>query len=99
MAAPRIAVTAGEPAGIGPDILLAVAQQGWAAELVAVADPPRRYRRSDSRSHRRNPHRDHRHQVVWHYRLGPLALDHPLSWLGYLLQPGTGDNHLCLHPG
>lgn len=38
---PRIAVTAGEPAGIGPDILLAIASgdHKLAAELVAVADP------------------------------------------------------------
>lgn len=39
MPVPRIAVTAGEPAGIGPDVLLAVAQKDWPAELVAVADP------------------------------------------------------------
>lgn len=39
MAVPRIAVTAGEPAGIGPDVLLAVAQHQWPAELVAIADP------------------------------------------------------------
>ena len=38
MAVPRIAVTAGEPAGVGPDILLAVAQQPWPAELIAIAD-------------------------------------------------------------
>ncbi len=38
---PRIAVTAGEPAGIGPDILLAIASQELdvPAELVAIADP------------------------------------------------------------
>jgi len=36
---PRIAVTAGEPAGIGPDIVLMAAQQPWNAELVAIADP------------------------------------------------------------
>jgi 4-hydroxythreonine-4-phosphate dehydrogenase len=39
VACPRIAITPGEPAGIGPDILLAVAQRSWQAELVAVADP------------------------------------------------------------
>jgi 4-hydroxythreonine-4-phosphate dehydrogenase len=39
LAIPRIAITPGEPAGIGPDILLAVAQGHWQAELVAVADP------------------------------------------------------------
>lgn len=39
MAIPRIAITAGEPAGIGPDIVLAAAQQTWNAELVIIADP------------------------------------------------------------
>jgi len=40
-AIPRIAITAGEPAGIGPDILLAVAAQPQplGVELVAIADP------------------------------------------------------------
>lgn len=38
---PRLAVTAGEPAGIGPDILLSCAAQGHhiTAEIIAVADP------------------------------------------------------------
>ncbi len=36
---PRIALTPGEPAGIGPDITLAVARQAWNAELVAICDP------------------------------------------------------------
>jgi len=36
---PRIAITAGEPAGIGPDIVLAAAGLPWDAELVAVCDP------------------------------------------------------------
>jgi len=36
---PRIALTPGEPAGIGPDLCVALAQQGHAAELVAVCDP------------------------------------------------------------
>jgi len=39
MAVPRIAITAGEPAGIGPDIVLLAAQQNWDAELVVIADP------------------------------------------------------------
>jgi 4-hydroxythreonine-4-phosphate dehydrogenase len=39
VAIPRIAVTPGEPAGIGPDIVLRAAQREWQAELVAVADP------------------------------------------------------------
>lgn len=39
MTVPRIALTPGEPAGIGPDIVLALAQQHWNAELVAICDP------------------------------------------------------------
>jgi len=39
MAVPRIAITAGEPAGIGPDIVLLAMQQAWDAELVVIADP------------------------------------------------------------
>ncbi|MDB2384483.1 4-hydroxythreonine-4-phosphate dehydrogenase PdxA, partial [Endozoicomonas sp.] len=36
---PRLAVTAGEPAGIGPDLCLMIAQQRHQAQLVIVADP------------------------------------------------------------
>lgn len=34
----RIAVTPGEPAGIGPDLIITLAQQPWSAELVVCAD-------------------------------------------------------------
>ena len=36
---PRLAVTAGEPAGVGPELVAALAHAGLDAELVAVADP------------------------------------------------------------
>ena len=36
---PRIAVTAGEPAGIGPELLARLAASDIAADLVAIADP------------------------------------------------------------
>ncbi|MEZ5503602.1 MAG: 4-hydroxythreonine-4-phosphate dehydrogenase PdxA [Halioglobus sp.] len=39
MAVPRIVITTGEPAGIGPDIVLQAAQRAWDAELVVVTDP------------------------------------------------------------
>ncbi|MDF2181434.1 4-hydroxythreonine-4-phosphate dehydrogenase PdxA [Neptuniibacter sp. CAU 1671] len=35
----RLAITAGEPAGIGPDLCVQIAQQGHAQELIVVADP------------------------------------------------------------
>ncbi len=37
---PRIALTPGEPAGIGPDLCVQLAQQARAVELVAICDPP-----------------------------------------------------------
>lgn len=36
---PRIALTPGEPAGIGPDLVLSLAQQSLPGEIVAIADP------------------------------------------------------------
>lgn len=35
----RIAITPGEPAGIGPDLVIAMAQKSWTVELVVVASP------------------------------------------------------------
>ena len=35
----RIALTPGEPAGIGPDLVIALSQQAQAHEIVAIADP------------------------------------------------------------
>ncbi|MCG7533877.1 4-hydroxythreonine-4-phosphate dehydrogenase PdxA [Pseudoalteromonas sp. OOF1S-7] len=34
----RIAITPGEPAGIGPDLVIKLAQHGWPVQLVAVVD-------------------------------------------------------------
>lgn len=36
---PRIIITPGEPAGIGPDIVLAAAQKAWPAECIVICDP------------------------------------------------------------
>lgn len=36
---PRIALTPGEPSGIGPDLCLQLAQQSLACQLVVIADP------------------------------------------------------------
>ncbi|WP_446810013.1 4-hydroxythreonine-4-phosphate dehydrogenase PdxA [Methylomonas sp. 2BW1-5-20] len=39
MSIPRIALTPGEPAGIGPDLCIQLAQQEQACQLIAIADP------------------------------------------------------------
>ncbi len=36
---PRIVITPGEPAGVGPDLVLMAATRPWPVQLVAVADP------------------------------------------------------------
>lgn len=39
MIIPRILITPGEPAGVGVDVAVRIAQQAWPAELVVIADP------------------------------------------------------------
>lgn len=39
MASAALAITAGEPAGIGPDLCVMIAQQAWPVPLVVIADP------------------------------------------------------------
>ncbi len=34
----RVVITPGEPAGIGPDLVIALAQRDWPVELVVCAD-------------------------------------------------------------
>jgi 4-hydroxythreonine-4-phosphate dehydrogenase len=36
---PRLAITPGEPGGIGPELVARLAQDSWPAELVAICDP------------------------------------------------------------
>ncbi len=36
---PRLAITTGEPAGIGPDLCLELARRNWDAQLIFVGDP------------------------------------------------------------
>ena len=38
MTTKRIVITAGEPAGIGPDLTLALSQESWPHQLVVCAD-------------------------------------------------------------
>lgn len=39
LATKSLVITPGEPAGVGPDLVLALAQQAWPVELVVCADP------------------------------------------------------------
>ena len=48
---PRIAITPGEPAGIGPDLCIALAQRRFAAELVLITDPRLLQQRASALGH------------------------------------------------
>lgn len=39
MRAPRLLITSGEPAGVGPDLIAQLALEPWPAELLVVGDP------------------------------------------------------------
>jgi len=47
LATKRLVITPGEPAGVGPDLVLALAQQAWPVELVVCADPALLLERAD----------------------------------------------------
>lgn len=42
-----VVITPGEPAGVGPDLVLSLAQQAWPVELVVCADPALLLERAD----------------------------------------------------
>jgi 4-hydroxythreonine-4-phosphate dehydrogenase len=44
----RLVVTPGEPAGVGPDLVLELAHRDWPFEIVAVADPDMLAERADT---------------------------------------------------
>ncbi len=44
---PRVVLTAGEPAGIGPDLCIQLAQQPQACDLIVIADPTLLQQRAD----------------------------------------------------
>ena len=42
-----LALTAGEPAGIGPELCVQIAQQAWPVPVIAIADPELLHQRAD----------------------------------------------------
>jgi 4-hydroxythreonine-4-phosphate dehydrogenase len=77
MAVPRIAITAGEPAGIGPDIVLMAAQRDWAAELVVFADPRMLRQRAQALRLPIDLHTWQQHTAPQTHRAGTLKI-HPV---------------------
>ena len=82
MKIPRIAVTPGEPAGIGPDLCLTLAQTTHEAQLVFVADPDLLGRRAELLGYRVNtrifnPHAEPTPSEAGILWVDPVALVEP----------------------
>lgn len=71
---PRIAITPGEPAGVGPELLVQIAQQPWAAELVAFADPALLRQRASALNLPLTLHRFDASQAAGEHRPGHLSI-------------------------
>lgn len=79
----RIAVTPGEPAGIGPDLCVQIAQSAHEAELVCVADPQLLSRRAHELGLPLDvsvfdPDAPPSPSVAGHLLVAPVSLGHPV---------------------
>ncbi len=80
----RIAITAGEPAGIGPDLCIQLAQQANTSELIVVADPLLLAQRARQlnlplKLTEFNPDSEPAPQQAGHLTILPVALKAPAS--------------------
>jgi 4-hydroxythreonine-4-phosphate dehydrogenase len=91
MPVPRIAITAGEPAGIGPDIVLMAACRDWDAELVVLADPDMMRERAEALGLSVQLETFSKHAPPRAQRAGVLQV-HPVS-LAVSTVPGTLNPH------
>lgn len=81
---PRIALTAGEPAGIGPELCVQLAQLPQTCELVVIADPQLLSQRADMlglplRLHTFDPHRPQQTHIPGTLTIVPVAMQQAAS--------------------
>jgi len=88
----RIAVTCGEPAGIGPDLVAALAARDWPVEWIAVGDPALIAGRGRSTGHRVvvQGFDQPLHRLKSEVELGPQRLDGGVEVLRR--DAGSGDD-------
>lgn len=81
---PRLIITPGEPAGIGPDLCVLLAQTGHDADLVLCADPAVLSARADALGlplvlEQYNPADQPRPQKAGHIKIAPVPLSAPVQ--------------------
>ncbi|BBG59921.1 4-hydroxythreonine-4-phosphate dehydrogenase [Providencia rustigianii] len=79
-----IVITPGEPAGVGPDLLIQLAQQAWPVELVACADPELLVQRAKILNlpltlQEYSPNQPQSASVSGHLTILPVTLDAPVK--------------------
>ncbi|ROV61839.1 4-hydroxythreonine-4-phosphate dehydrogenase PdxA [Vibrio ponticus] len=80
MAIKRIVVTAGEPAGIGPDLVLALSKEGWDHQIVVCADKTMLAQRAEQLGIEVTLHDYDASQPATKQQAGSLIVDHvPLA--------------------
>ncbi|OLQ92832.1 4-hydroxythreonine-4-phosphate dehydrogenase PdxA [Vibrio ponticus] len=76
MAIKRIVVTAGEPAGIGPDLVLALSKEGWDHQIVVCADKTMLAQRAEQLGIEVTLHDYDASQPATKQQAGSLIVDH-----------------------
>ncbi|MCG7498680.1 4-hydroxythreonine-4-phosphate dehydrogenase PdxA [Vibrio sp. Of7-15] len=80
----RIAITAGEPAGIGPDLVIALAQQNWPHQLVVCANAEMMQQRADQLGLALTIHNYDKSAPVQPHQAGTLIVDNHLLGAGVI---------------
>ncbi|CNH19430.1 4-hydroxythreonine-4-phosphate dehydrogenase [Yersinia aldovae] len=70
----RIVITPGEPAGVGPDLVIELAQQDWPVELVVCADPILLAERAKKLNLQLQLHEYQQHKPALPQRAGSLTI-------------------------
>lgn len=93
-APPRIALTAGEPAGVGPELCVAIAQRAWHCELVCIGDRDLLLTRAAAAGLPLKLHDYARHAPRFHVPGELVVAHHPL---GTPSKPGALDTRNASH--
>lgn len=94
----RIVITAGEPAGIGPDLVLALSQHDWAHQIVVCADKQLLAQRAQQLNLTVQLHDYHAQQPAKPHQAGQLIVEHiPLAQPVIAGQLNSANSHYVLN--
>lgn len=93
----RIVVTAGEPAGIGPDLVLALSKEGWDHQIIVCADKTMLAERAKQLGIEVTLHDYDATQPIEKQQAGSLIVDHiPVAQAVEIGQLNEANGHYVL---